>query len=232
MSGAHPAGGRLPSRLADRFFLAAHTGDDRLAPGILDERLAMGCAAALLGELVLDDEIALAPVVRPSGPGRCPDFLAWTILREVRHGAERDLRGWFELLGNDAGHKVRARLVLVDALREVRPSGGRRGGPLTAWRTVNNQVGSTAEVLERLFTDDDNAARNGMISPSQRLADIVLALLVRETGVLRQIELSKRAAGQGEARMEAWRSRFPPALRALVDELSDLCARSSIRAPW
>lgn len=142
MSESRRPDGRLPLRLDDRFFLSAHVGDDRLEQRTVGERLVLGCAAALLAELILDDEIAVNPTAHPGGPGRSPDFL-----REMRQGGGRDLRGRIEHAGVTAVRKVRSRLVLIDVLREVRVPGVLRGCSGTAGQAVDDQVGSTAEVL-------------------------------------------------------------------------------------
>lgn len=211
---------RLPLRVADRFFLAAHSGENRIAPRVDAELLALGCAGGLLAELIVEEEIAVTPHVRPSGNGRCPDFLSWTVLREVRRESGLDLRTWLHHLARTAVEKVRCRLVLVDVLREVRVSGGLRGGSAAAWRIADSQRANATGVLEELFTGTETATGNGLITVPERLAEITFALLVRETGALRQMRFSKQALRQGEFRMDSWESLLPGTLRSLIHEIA------------
>ncbi len=221
-------GTRLPLRVADRFFLAAHSGESRISPRIDGELLALGCAGGLLAELIVEEEIALTPDVRPSGNGRCPDFLSWTVLREVRRESGHDLRTWLEYLAQTAVEKVRCRLVLIDVLREVPVSGGLRGGSAAAWRIADEHRGNTTADLEELFTGTETATGNGVITVPERLAEITFALLVRETGALRHLRLSKQAQRQGEFRMGSWESLLPGTLRGLVHEIAVARGRSAI----
>ncbi|PKW17548.1 GPP34 family phosphoprotein [Saccharopolyspora spinosa] len=218
VSGQEPT--RIPLRVADRFFLAAHTGEQRLSARVDGALVALGCAGALLAELILEEEIAVTPSVRPSGKGRCPDFLSWTILREVRQESGHDMRTWLEYLGQTATEKVRARLTIIDVLREVPVSGGWRGGTAAAWQFAEDGASKPEADLEVLFTSVETAGGSGMITIPSRIADISLALLLRETGVLRQIRLPKHIARQGEYRMESWEPRIPGALRSLINEVS------------
>ncbi|WP_233575939.1 GPP34 family phosphoprotein [Saccharopolyspora rhizosphaerae] len=225
-SGAEPGSTRLPLRVADRFFLAAHAGEARLSPRIGSDLLALGCAGGLLAELIVEQEIAVTPDVRPSGNGRCPDFLSWTVLREIRREAGHELRTWLARLAGTAVEKVRCRLVLVDVLREVPVSGGLRGGSAAAWRVADTQCGNATAALEELFTAADSASGSGIITVPERLAEITSALLVRETGVLRHLALSKQAQRQGEFRLSSWESLLPGALRSLVAEIATACGVS------
>lgn len=219
---------RIPLRVADRFFLAAHTGDQRLSTRVNGELVALGCAGALLAELVLEEEIAVTPSVRPSGKGRCPDFLSWTILREIRQEPGHDVRTWLEYLGQTATEKVRARLTIIDVLREVRVSVGWRGGTATAWRFASPDASTPEADLEVLFTNAQTTTGSDMITSRSRLAEITFALLARETGVLRQVRLPKHIARQGDYRMESWEPRIPAPLRTLVNEVSAARGRSAI----
>ncbi|WP_406691092.1 GPP34 family phosphoprotein [Saccharopolyspora sp. ID03-671] len=222
-----PDGTRLPLRIADRFFLAAHSGENRISPRIDADLLALGCSGGLLAELIVEEEIALTPDVRPSGNGRCPDFLSWTVLREIRREAGHDLRTWLEYLAQTSVEKVRSRLVLVDVLREVPISGGLRGGAAAAWRLADTRRGTTAE-LEELFTGTDTATGNGVITVPERLTEITFALLTRETGVLRHLRFSKNALRQGEFRMNSWESLLPGTLRSLLHEIGAARGASAI----
>lgn len=221
-------GTRLPLRIADRFFLIAHGGEGRISPRIDLDLLALGCAGGLLAELIVEEEIALTPDVRPSGNGRCPDFLSWTVLREVRRDSGHDLRTWLEYLAQNAVEKVRSRLVLVDVLREVPVSGGLRGGSAAAWRVDDVQHGDATAVLEELFTGTETATGNGVITVPERLAEITFALLARETGVLRHTRFSKQVLRQGEFRMESWESLLPGTLRNLIYEIAAARGKSAI----
>ncbi|MEB3369931.1 GPP34 family phosphoprotein [Saccharopolyspora mangrovi] len=219
---------RLPLRIADRFFLAAHSGENRISPRIDPERLALGCAGGLLAELIVEEEIAVTPDVRPSGNGRCPDFLSWTVLREIRREAGHDLRTWLEHLSRTAVEKVRCRLVLVDVLREVPISGGLRGGSAAAWRVADSQCGRTTAALEELFTGTDTTTGNGVITVPERLTEVTFALLVRETGALRPMRFAKQAQRQGEFRMNSWESLLPGTLRTLIHEIAGARGSSAI----
>ncbi|WP_245775889.1 GPP34 family phosphoprotein [Saccharopolyspora flava] len=221
-------GSRLPLRVADRFFLAAHSGENRISPRIDTDLLALGCAGGLLAELIVEEEIALTPDVRPSGNGRCPDFLSWTVLREVRREAGHDLRTWLEHLAQTSVEKVRSRLVLVDVLREVPISGGLRGGAAAAWRLADARRETPTAELEQLFTGTDAATGNGVITVPERLTEITFALLARETGVLRHLRFSKNALRQGEFRMDSWESLLPGTLRSLLHEIGAARGASAI----
>ncbi|MBB5157936.1 GPP34 family phosphoprotein [Saccharopolyspora phatthalungensis] len=225
-SGQEPA--RLPLRVADRFFLAAHTGENRLSARIDGALVALGCAGALLAELILEEEIAVTPSVRPSGKGRCPDFLSWVILREIRQEPGHDLRTWLEYLGLTATEKVRARLTMTDVLREVPVSAGWRGGTAAAWRFAETGASKAEEELEVLFTSSETTAGSDVITIPARLAEITLALLVRETGLLRQVRLPKHIARQGDYRMESWEPRIPGPLRTLINEVAAARGQSAI----
>ncbi|MEV0082596.1 GPP34 family phosphoprotein [Saccharopolyspora sp. NPDC003752] len=226
VSGQEPA--RIPLRVADRFFLAAHTGEQRLSPRIDGSLVALGCAGGLLAELILEEEVSVTPSVRPSGKGRCPDFLSWAILREIREETGHDVRTWLEYLSQTATEKVRARLTITDVLREVPVSGGWRGGSAAAWRPADDSVRNPEVDLETLFTGAETASGSGMITIPARLAEITLALLLRETGVLRQIRLAKHVTRQGEYRMESWEPRIPGPLRTLVSEVGAARGQSAI----
>ena len=215
-----PQTARIPLRLADRIFLAAHAGDQRLSPSVDPSLLALGCAGGLLAELILDEEITVKPTVRASGPGRCPDYLSWVVLREIREEQGHDLRTWLEYLAQTATEKVRARLTITDVLREVSVSAGWRSGPATAWRLAGDGPRPAADDLGELFTGPESAAGTGMITAPEVLREIVFALLARETGVVRQLRLSRQVGRQGEHRMEAWEPRIPGPLRTVVNELS------------
>ncbi|GAA0536178.1 hypothetical protein GCM10011581_24140 [Saccharopolyspora subtropica] len=219
---------RLPLRVADRFFLAAHTGEQRLSARVDAALVALGCAGGLLAELILEEEIAVTPSVRPSGRGRCPDFLSWVVLREIRQEPGHDLRTWLEYLGQTATEKVRARLTITDVLREVPVSGGWRGGSAAAWRCADTAVRPAEDELELLFTSAETTSGSGMITVTDRLAEITFALLVRETGVLRQVRLPKHVARQGEYRMESWEPRIPGPLRTLINEVAAAHGQSAI----
>ncbi|MGP4017036.1 GPP34 family phosphoprotein [Saccharopolyspora sp. 5N708] len=225
-SGQEPA--RIPLRVADRFFLTAHTGEQRLATRVDSALVALGCAGGLLAELILEEEIAVTPSVRPAGKGRCPDFLSWAILREIRLESGHDLRTWLEFLGQTATEKVRARLTITDVLREVPVSAGWRGGTAAAWRFADTAVSNSEANLEVLFTNAETATGSGMISDPARLVEITFALLARETGVLRQVRLPKHVARQGEYRMESWEPRIPGPLRTLVSEVAAARGQSAI----
>ncbi|CAM02773.1 Golgi phosphoprotein 3 GPP34 [Saccharopolyspora erythraea NRRL 2338] len=210
----------IPLRLADRIFLAAHTGEQRLASRVDPGLLALGCAGGLLGELILDEEITVTPTVRASGLGRCPDYLSWVVLREIREEGGHELRTWLEYLAQSAAQKVRARLTITDVLHEVPVSAGWRGSPASAWRLAAPGPQAPAEDLERLFTEPDPAnGRNGMITAPEALVEITFALLARETGVVRQL-LPRQVARQGEHRMESWEPRIPGPLRTVVNEVA------------
>jgi hypothetical protein len=226
VSGQEPA--RIPLRVADRFFLAAHTGEQRLSARVDGALVALGCAGALLAELVLEDEIAVTPSVRPSGKGRCPDFLSWAILREIRQESGHDVRTWLEYLGQTATEKVRARLTITDVLREVPVSAGWRGGTAAAWRFASPDASKPEADLEVLFTSAETATGSGMITIPSRIAEITFALLTRETGVLRQVRLPKHIARQGDYRMESWEPRIPVPLRTLVNEVAAARGQSAI----
>ncbi|GAA2794496.1 GOLPH3/VPS74 family protein [Saccharopolyspora taberi] len=210
----------IPLRLADRIFLAAHAGDQRLSPTVDPSLVALGCAGGLLAELILDEEITVTPTVRASGPGRCPDYLSWVVLREIRQEQGLDLRTWLEYLAQTATEKVRARLTIIDVLREVSVSTGWRSGPATAWRVTEDGPPPVAEQLGELFTGTESVAGTGMITGPDVLREIVFALLARETGAVRQLRLSRQAARQGEHRMESWEPRIPGPLRAVVNEVA------------
>ncbi|MDA3627275.1 GPP34 family phosphoprotein [Saccharopolyspora oryzae] len=219
---------RIPLRVADRFFLAAHAGGQRISPRVDAALVSLGCAAGLLAELILEEEIAVTPHVRPSGRGRCPDFLSWAILREIREEPGHDLRTWLDYLGQAAAEKVRARLVIIDVLREVPVSAGWRGGTASAWRLADTGVTSPEAVLELLFTSAETATGNGMITVPERLAEITFALLARETGVIRNVRLPKNVARQGDFRMKSWQKRVPGPLRNLIAEVAAARGQSAI----
>ncbi|MDA3645563.1 GPP34 family phosphoprotein [Saccharopolyspora indica] len=219
---------RIPLRVADRFFLAAHTGGQRITPRVDSALVSLGCAAGLLAELILEEEIAVTPSVRPSGRGRCPDFLSWAVLREIREEPGHDLRTWLDYLGQTATEKVRARLVIIDVLREVPVSAGWRGGAASAWRFSDLGVASPESVLELLFTSAETATGNGMITVPERIAEITFALLARETGVIRNVRLAKNVARQGDFRMKSWQKRIPGPLRNLIAEVAAARGQSAI----
>ncbi|MCI2418277.1 GPP34 family phosphoprotein [Saccharopolyspora sp. K220] len=219
---------RIPLRVADLFFLAAHTGEQRLSSRVDSALVALGCAGGLLAELILEEEITVTPSVRPAGKGRCPDFLSWVILREIRLETGHDLRTWLEYLGQTAAEKVRARLTITDVLQEVPVSAGWRGGTAAAWRFAESTASAPEADLETLFTSADTATGSGMITVPARLAEITFALLARETGVLRQLRLPKHVARQGEYRMESWEPRIPGPLRTLVSEVAAARGQSAI----
>ncbi|WP_243795347.1 GPP34 family phosphoprotein [Saccharopolyspora gloriosae] len=213
--------GRIPLRLADRYFLAAHSGADRLTARVDPVLVSLGCAGGLLVELLLEEEISVAPTVRPAGKGMPPDFLSWSVLREVRNEPDHEVRTWIRHLARTATEKVRARLTITDVLREVPVSGGWRGGPAVAWRAGSLDHRTPAEELTDLFTHAESAAtRSGMITVPDAKAEVTLALLTTGTGVTGRLGLPRPVLRQAERRCEQWLPRLPGGLRTVVAEVS------------
>ncbi|MFR9732176.1 GPP34 family phosphoprotein [Saccharopolyspora sp. MS10] len=213
--------GRIPLRLADRYFLAAHTGAERLAPRVDPWLVALGCAGGLLAELLLEGEIDAEPTVRPAGAGMPPDFLSWSVLREVRAEPDHDVRTWIRYLADTSVEKVRARLTITDVLREVEVSAGWRTAPAVAWRASRLDERAPAEELADLFAQEESAAvRSGMITVPDAQAEIALALLATGTGVAGRLGLAKPVLRQAARRAEQWLPRLPSGLRVVVAEVA------------
>ena len=213
--------GRIPLRLADRYFLAAHTGSERLAPRVDPWLVALGCAGGLLAELLLEGEIDAEPAVRPAGAGMPPDFLSWSVLREVRAEPEHEVRTWIRYLAATSAQKVRARLTIIDVLCEVPVTTGWRAAPAVAWRASPLDQRSPADELADLFAREESAAvRSGMITVPDAQAEIALALLATGTGVAGRLGLSRPVLRQASRRAEQWLPRLPSGLRAVVTEVA------------
>ncbi|MCA1187186.1 MULTISPECIES: GPP34 family phosphoprotein [unclassified Saccharopolyspora] len=213
--------GRIPLRLADRYFLVAHTGTDRLAARVDPKLVALGCAGGLLAELLLEDEIGVLPTVRPAGKGMPPDFLSWSVLREIRSEPQHSVRTWIQYLSGTATEKVRARLTIIDVVREVPVTGGWRAGPAVAWRPVRLDQRAPAEAVVDTFTHEESAAiRSGMITVPDAQAEVALALLVTGTGVTGRLGLPRPVQRRAEQRAEQWLPRLPAGLRTIVAEVT------------
>ncbi|MCX2730309.1 GPP34 family phosphoprotein [Saccharopolyspora sp. NFXS83] len=213
--------GRIPLRLADRYFLAAHAGAERLTARVDPALVALGCAGGLLAELLLEDEIGVEPTVRPAGKGMPPDFLSWSVLREIRNEPDHAVRTWIRYLARTATEKVRARLTITDVVREVPVSGRWRGGSAVAWRTGALDHRTPVEDLVDLFAHAESAAtRSGMITVPEAKAEVALALLATGTGVTGRLGLSRPVLRQAERRSEHWLQRLPGGLRTVVAEVA------------
>lgn len=222
---AHRAGpGRIPLRLADRYFLAAHTGTDRLVPRVDPALVALGCAGGLLAELLLEDEIGVDPAVHPRGPGMPPDFLAWSVLREVRAAPDHDVRTWVRHLAPGAAQKVRARLTIIDVLREVPPGRFRGAG----CRRVPGPDRPADDVRELFRRAETTAPGTGMITVPAVQAEVCLAVLAAATGVAARLGLPRAEARPAAGRAEQWRDRLPAGLRAVVGEVAAAQAQCAL----
>lgn len=175
---------RLPYslRLADQFWLAAHDDTDPLSPRVNPRALQLGCAGALLLELLADRVITLDSAVRPAletTPAAGGDYLCGHLLNEVHAEPDQDLPTWVEYLATFAAGKVRCRLQTFDVLEERTATVGRvRPVTYPVWRAVDRHERASAErTLATLFRAPGAtlASGTGMLTWSQQIDEVSLA---------------------------------------------------------
>jgi Golgi phosphoprotein 3 GPP34 len=159
-----------PALLADEFFLVAHhdvTGMPRLLPG----GVALGLAAALIGELMLFDRVTVSDgelTVTDHRPP--PDTLGRDVLAQLlsrRHG--RDLTGCLAELSETVAVRVGIRLERAGCVRRSRARQGLRRQ--LRWVPVDRSMAARPGGLLRYALDNEN--RLGV--PEALLAGLITA---------------------------------------------------------
>lgn len=216
---------RLPYslRLADQFWLAAHDDTDPLSPRVNPRALQLGCAGALLLELLADRVITLDSAVRPAletTPAAGGDYLCGHLLNEVHAEPDQDLPTWVEYLATFAAGKVRCRLQTFDVLEERTATVGRvRPVTYPTWRAVDrHERGSAERTLATLFRAPGAtlASGTGMLTWSQQIDEVSLAGIVHVTGLLPRLDLGRVPARESGERVADWRQRLPARVRAVL----------------
>lgn len=216
---------RLPYslRLADQFWLAAHDDTDPLSPRVNPRALQLGCAGALLLELLADRVITLDSAVRPAletTPAAGGDYLCGHLLNEVHAEPDQDLPTWVEYLATFAAGKVRCRLQTFDVLEERTATVGRvRPVVYPVWRAVDRHERASAErTLATLFRAPGAtlASGTGMLTWSQQIDEVSLAGIAHVTGLLPRLDLGRVPARESDERVADWRQRLPARVRAVL----------------
>lgn len=237
LTGPIYAAPRYQPRLADQYWMLAHHGHERLTPRIEATSLAAGCAAALLVELLLDEAITVAPVVRPRAAEPAEgDLLSAQVLGDIqdghyRHQADHEVRAWVRYLALTAEAKVRSRLVIVEAITETAvPVSRWRGSTHTVWRASDpGEIRGPEEHLKSLVTMPGQVlSGHGVITVPHLLDSVALAGLAESTGLLDHLELGSRSASQAAGLIAGWRQRLPAALRAVLAEMAAVIADAAI----
>lgn len=214
----------LPSaRLADRWWLLAHTGDP-LAPRISPRALEFGCAAAVLAELALTGTVTLRPSVRPGSYAPPPqDVLAVRVVSLAQEQPGQQLRTWVQYLRWQAVGLVRARLLLKGLLEETAVTVGRRR-PVQhpAWRaTTDVSLREQTELVGAVSMPGQILSGSGVLTVPDNVELAAVASLSRTTGLLDQLTYHREHTQQ----VDDWSRRLPAGvppllnlMRALLDE--------------
>lgn len=220
-------------RLADRFYLAAHSGHEQLSARIGLVPLALGCAGALLTELLSAGLVRVWTTVAPrsealdslSGPD---DFLNRLLLRELDTDPEMELATCVEYLAAQAASKVRCRLQLEDVLEEdlVQQSRWRGGGLHPVWRMRHALQGANPEtnLLALLQSPGPILGGTGMLTHSSYVDEAVLAALFQGTGLLSCLDLENIQHRTANQRITSWRERLPAGPRQIVSSVETATA--------
>ncbi|HEV7896902.1 MAG TPA: GPP34 family phosphoprotein [Planosporangium sp.] len=195
--------------LADDFFLLAH--DERDAKARLSPRaVELGLAAAMLGELVLDQRVlvegARLAVIRRDPPA---DALAYTTLTTmISEPQHTDVRTWLIYLAQTAVDSVGQRLVRSGAVRQTQS----RRLLKTATRYAVNDLNLRAARMVRM-------RRVLAGAEPMYMADATLIGLAEATGLTRHVLWDRNS--DSLKRLRAATKALPPPLRDLVAQAEE-----------
>lgn len=198
------------SRVADDLFLIVH--DERSGRCIISDRAAgVGLAAALVGELLLDERLTIHAGGLYPRPGYPPgNRLSRDLLHVVgapRQG--RDLGAWLPFLAAEAATDVRARLVEDGVLAPVLITRALRWLGVRQVRYLPTNANKAAWPAIRLA---GQLARHEQVC----LADALLIGLVQALGLLDVVLWHPDDHGPGWAHADLIRAALPPELAHLV----------------
>ncbi|WP_158578581.1 GOLPH3/VPS74 family protein [Spongiactinospora rosea] len=193
--------------LADDFFLIAWDTTRSGRARLNQQATALGLAGALIGELVLQNRLALrGPQLRPTARHQAADLLSDRVLAEIRNAPQHtDVRTWLAYLAKDAITSVAERLIRAGLVEHEPPKLLRRRHS----RYYSRDFGKATWPSIRLQTA---LVKGRQMTP----ADMAMAALVDACGLLEAVVPDPAERPTARRYLAAVLAAMPPPLTDLT----------------